>query len=250
LLANFIIVRLSEEAWCLITHAGLAPGLVKRLKMFVLRAKCSVRERSDLSVMGGRGGGLAPWRVERLAQGSQGTDATMVGWWGDRFLLLDSAAADVSTSEQAAHLMAWQHADIEAGWPWVEPATVEQFVPQMINFEVLGGVNFRKGCYPGQEVVARSQYRGTLKRRMALLAASVEAPKAGTEVFHSEDPGQPAGVVVNAAAVPGDSTGACLMLVEVKLAALESGSLHLGSVEGPMLERRALPYRLPLESEI
>jgi hypothetical protein len=265
LLANFIIVRLTEDAWCLITHAGLAPGLVKRLKMFVLRAKCTVRELSAWSVMGGQAGGLAPWRVQRIAHGSQGqaadpggevtadtlgTATTMVGWWGDRFLLLRPAVADAPPSGPSTDLEAWQHADIAAGWPWVEPSTMELFVPQMINFEVLGGVNFRKGCYPGQEVVARSQYRGTLKRRMALLAASVGAPKAGTEVFHSEDPGQPAGVVVNAAAVPGDCTGACLMLVEVKLAALESGSLHLGSADGAVLEHRALPYRLPLESEI
>lgn len=264
LLANFVIVRLGEHAWCLITHAELAPALVKRLKMFVLRAKCTVREWSEVSVVGGHGGGFSPWRVERRALHSQGsasesesevtadavdTPATMVGWWGGRFLLLRPAVADASTSQQAADLMAWQHADIAAGWPWVEPATVEQFVPQMINFEVLGGVNFRKGCYPGQEVVARSQYRGTLKRRMTLLAAKADTPKAGTEVFHSADPGQPAGVVVNAAADPGDSTGGCLMLVEVKLAAMESGTLHLGSVEGPVLERRALPYRVPLESE-
>ncbi|MDP1271022.1 CAF17-like 4Fe-4S cluster assembly/insertion protein YgfZ, partial [Klebsiella pneumoniae] len=80
---------------------------------------------------------------------------------------------------------------------WVRGATVEAFVPQMINFEVLGGVSFKKGCYPGQEVVARSQYRGTLKRRLQLFETDSTAA-IGQEIFHSADPEQPAGVVAGA----------------------------------------------------
>jgi folate-binding Fe-S cluster repair protein YgfZ len=107
----------------------------------------------------------------------------------------------------------------------------------MVNLELVGGVNFQKGCYPGQEVVARSQYRGTLKRRAQLFAAPGARP--GQEVFHSADPGQPAGLVANA--------GGDLALVEVKLAALEGGSLHLGAAEGPVLQPRVLPYAIPAE---
>ena len=127
--------------------------------------------------------------------------------------------------------------------PRIVAATAEQFVPQMINFEVVGGVNFQKGCYPGQEVVARSQYRGTIKRRAFVLTCDAAA-QPGQEVFHDADPEQPAGMVVNAASL--DS--AHLALVEIKLAASESGRLHLGSASGPALQRVTQPYALPLEA--
>jgi tRNA-modifying protein YgfZ len=115
----------------------------------------------------------------------------------------------------------------------------------MLNYELLGGVDFKKGCYPGQEIVARSQYRGTVKRRTLLFSANTPA-QPGTEVFHSDDPGQPAGLVVNTALAPGDAVSA--MLVEVKLAALLSGSLHVGGADGPLLTRLALPYALPVDA--
>ena len=121
--------------------------------------------------------------------------------------------------------------------PRITAATAEQFVPQMINFERVGGVDFQKGCYPGQEIVARSQYRGTVKRRMHLFATD-GAARAGQELFHSADPSQPAGMVVNAAT---DATGTHL-LAEVKLTALDSGALHLAGADGPTLQRRELPY--------
>ena len=113
----------------------------------------------------------------------------------------------------------------------------------MVNFELVGGVNFQKGCYPGQEVVARSQYRGTIKRR-AFVFACDSAARPGQEVFHSADAEQPAGMVVNAASL----AGAHRVLVEVKLAALEDGSLHLGAAGGPLLERVAQPYAVPIEA--
>jgi tRNA-modifying protein YgfZ len=123
--------------------------------------------------------------------------------------------------------------------PRITAATVEQFVPQMINLERVGGVDFQKGCYPGQEVVARSQYRGTLKRRMHLFSTDGPA-QPGQELFNSADPSQPAGMVVNAAS---DATGTRL-LAEVKLAVLDVGSLHLGSPQGPALRRLELPYSI------
>ena len=115
--------------------------------------------------------------------------------------------------------------DIRAGEPRITQPAVEQFVPQMVNFDVIGAVNFRKGCYPGQEIVARSQYRGTIKRRTALahVAGETDTVHAGVELFHSDDPGQPCGMIVNAAAAPAGGVDA---LVEIKLAALDSGTVH------------------------
>jgi len=256
LLANFVMLHPSCDRWWLITHAGLLEPLVKRLKMFVLRAQCSVRAPPELLVSGVPDAGIPMWQVrsgwaEVTASSSSPQPHCLVGWWGGRSLCV--AADDVLKPAVDSHAQqAWHHADVMAGWPWIEPATVEQFVPQMINFELLGGVNFRKGCYPGQEVVARSQYRGTLKRRMALLSlrsGSGAVPAPGDELFHSEDPGQPAGLVVNASLDPQDLTRQHHLLAEVKLSALAAGTLHLGAADGPVLEVLPLPYAIPSESE-
>jgi folate-binding Fe-S cluster repair protein YgfZ len=115
----------------------------------------------------------------------------------------------------------------------------------MVNLELVGGVNFQKGCYPGQEVVARSQYRGTLKRRGQLLTGPV-AMTPGQEIVHSADPGQPAGLVALAGDLPGLGPVA---LAELKLAALEGGTLHLGTTDGPLLTPAPLPYALPTLAE-
>ncbi|MFZ9429859.1 MAG: YgfZ/GcvT domain-containing protein [Burkholderiaceae bacterium] len=256
LLGNFVIVRVGEQAWWLVTHAQLLESLAKRLKMFVLRAQCTVTALTHKQVIGQTLNHRGVWSVSALADGDPSTTSgcIAIGWWGGRSLVLQDddgrPPAQDGAPDGDTSLEAWRCEDILAGWPWIEPATVEQFVPQMVNFEVLGGVNFRKGCYPGQEVVARSQYRGTLKRRMALLSAPGEAPVAGTEIFHSADPGQPAGMVVNAARLPSSTPTSCRLLAELKLTAWDQGTLHLGTPEGPMLALQPLPYRLPTESEM
>ena len=104
-------------------------------------------------------------------------------------------------------------------------------------------MDYQKVCYPGHEIVARSQYRGTLKRRSVVMSCAV-ALAPGSEVFHDADPDQPAGRVVLAGALPGRDPVA---LVEVKLAALESGALHAGAADGPLLSLGALPYSVPTE---
>jgi folate-binding Fe-S cluster repair protein YgfZ len=114
----------------------------------------------------------------------------------------------------------------------------------MVNLELVGGVNFQKGCYPGQEVVARSQYRGTLKRRaFALTGPSAMTP--AQEIFHSADPAQPAGEVALSGRL---SEGCFAALVELKINATREGSLHLGASDGPLLQLSDLPYAVPLET--
>jgi folate-binding protein YgfZ len=132
-------------------------------------------------------------------------------------------------------------------------ATQEKFVPQMINFELIGGVNFQKGCYPGQEIVARSQYLGKLKRRMVLATIGHQGDAAaaiqpGVEIFSDADPEQPCGMIVNAA---GDGDGNVSCLVEIKLSAQESGAgIHAGSANGPLLHFHSLPYSLADSAEL
>jgi tRNA-modifying protein YgfZ len=247
LLATLLALKPSADEVLLALPAELLPATLKRLSMFVLRAKCKLSDASaSLAVWGLAGtassawlGDAAPaevWGVGRLG------DAWVIrlpngGGQVLRYLLLQptEAAAPALPTLAAAD---WQWLEVEAGLAWVQGATVEQFVPQMINLELLGGVNFQKGCYPGQEIVARSQYRGTIKRRTLMFAVDGADAQIGQELFHSADPEQPAGLVAAAA----QREGQTLLLAEVKLAALEGGSLHLGSAQGPLLQPRALPY--------
>jgi folate-binding protein YgfZ len=164
-----------------------------------------------------------------------------------------TAAADaVLAALPALDTAAWDALEISAGVVPVQAATIGAFVPQMLNYELVGGVDFKKGCYPGQEIVARSHYLGKLKRRGVLLAApALAAPAlAGQEIWWSGDTSQPAGQVAQAAVL---ETSGWLLLAELKLAALGdtpdggAGSLHLGAADGPALTRLPLPYALPQE---
>ena len=134
----------------------------------------------------------------------------------------------------------WSFGDIEAGIAMVSAPVVEAFVPQMLNYESVGGVNFKKGCYPGQEVVARSQFRGVLKRR-AMLAHGDQPMAAGQEIFQMADAEQPCATVVQAAPHPAGGWDA---IVSSQVAALQSGGLRLGSAAGAELVVRPMPYPL------
>jgi folate-binding protein YgfZ len=124
----------------------------------------------------------------------------------------------------------WLWGEVRAGVATLTAPIAEAFVPQMLNYESLGGVNFKKGCYPGQEVVARSQFRGTLKRRAYL--AHADAPlQAGQEVFHDSDPGQPCGIVAQAAPAPGGGWDA---IVSMQIAAADGGRVTSGAGGAPL----------------
>ena len=259
LLASFVVWPAGPDTWLLACSADLLPQALKRLSMFVLRAKCTLSEVSaELSLWGlsgaqalawlGDAAPAAPWALATIpataAAGGPVAGAQAVrlpdALGQPRFLYLaPTAAAAPALPELAPEV--WRWLEVASGVVRICAPTAEAFVPQMVNFELVGGVDFQKGCYPGQEVVARSQYRGTLKRRGALLACT--APMAaGQEVFHDADPGQPAGLVALAASLGADRH---LALVELKRAALLGGSLRLGAADGPLLQPQALPYALP-----
>jgi folate-binding protein YgfZ len=239
LLANFIIWRTEPDAFMLVCSADLLPALVKRLSMFVLRAKCQFEVLDSSWVLYGIWGDAlsAPNAVPILTGQVQ---TTPHGWLlglpnapshesGEPAIPRQIALIQTKTTDTPLrfpssheHLDAWRLWDINSGFPWIVAATADQFVPQMINWEVLSGINFKKGCYPGQEVVARTQYRGTLKRRMFLMEFPV-ACRAGDEIFTLEEPDQPIGVVVNAAAVVGSqakNTEVYRALISMKLEAI------------------------------
>ena len=137
----------------------------------------------------------------------------------------------------------WDGLNIRDGILTVLPGTQDLFVPQMANFELIGGVSFKKGCFPGQEIVARTQYRGILKRRMARVhAATAQVPNPGDPVYSPEFAVQAAGTIANAASAAGGGFDA---LVVAQIEALKGGSLALGSLDGPKLTVVPLPYGVP-----
>jgi len=259
LLATMLMWK-TPEAIMLQLPRDILPAVQKRLQMFVLRAKAKLADVSEQHVVLGLAGAagtalLSKWfpampsTAYTTASSDAGTLIRVADAFGAaRYIWIttpDFAIAcwtGLSQTLTPTTSGTWRLSDIHAGIPQVTSATQEKFVPQMINFEVVGGVNFKKGCYPGQEIVARSQYLGKLKRRMMLATIATMEAAAGMDVFSSEDPEQPCGMIVNAER-SSDSTMDCL--VEIKTATLEHGSIHLRSAAGAALKFAALPYTLP-----
>ena len=259
LLGSFLMWRTADAVRLLIAH-DVQAALQKRLSMFVLRSKAKLTDAtSELAAVGFAGDVRAalsgifdalPDGVHVKVDGPHGSlirvpDAAhrpRFLWVGPK-ADVEARLASLGNTLHRAPAQLWDWLDIHAGEPRITQATVEQFVPQMVNFDVLGAVNFKKGCYPGQEIVARSQYRGTIKRRTAL--AHTESATPGAELFHSDDPGQPCGLVVNVASA---ESGGVDCLVEIKLAALDNGTVHVGSADGPALAFVPLPYAFPADA--
>ena len=253
LLASFLVWKLAPDELLLACSADVLDATLKRLSMFVLRAKCRLSDASAEVRLLGLAGAAArgwlgaaapnePWRIGERGGGARVLRLPDAA--GTPRYILPVAGEAMLPELPSLSLESWRWLEVQSGVPLIEAVNVEQFVPQMVNLELVGGVNFQKGCYPGQEVVARSHYRGILKRRMALFDSSALA-HAGDDVFHDGDPAQPAGRVVNAAPSPHGGSSA---LIEIKLAALSDGSLHLQSPEGAVLERRELPYAFAVEA--
>ncbi len=260
MLASFVVLHPAPDTYWLLVNKDVLPAVLKRLGMFVMRSKLKLTDASAEVQIGGA--------MQLAAQGavSAGADQAMAvaitpaadpeGWPSvvcelpqvqgvSRHLAIGPVSTPQPVHEAAQ--AAWRWLEVMAGVPQIEPATVEQFVPQMVNYELIGGVNFKKGCYPGQEVVARSQYRGTTKRRAFVLLTDGDAPP-GTELFSSGEPGQPAGMVINAAPLPGADAGQAV-LAELKLTAVDAmaqgASLHLGAAQGAALVLGPQPYDIP-----
>jgi folate-binding protein YgfZ len=236
--------------------AALLETTLKRLNMFVLRAKVMLEDAgAELTSFGISGPdaekllrdatGFAPAEVN----GCETRDAiTMIKLAGPhpRFEVIapmDNAMKLWTTLKSKTTPVAppmWEWLDIMAGIPGVHPETSEAFVPQMANLEIVGGVNFKKGCYPGQEIVARMQYLGKLKQRMYRARFEGDAlPHPGDSIFAPDFPGQSAGTVV--AAQPAPDNGFDLLAV-IQISSAEAGELHLGSETGPKLSLQTLPY--------
>jgi folate-binding protein YgfZ len=250
--ASFIVFKRQGDAGeeiLLVCSRDILPVTLKRLSMFVLRAKAKLSDASvDFALYG-----LAGTAIESIA----GTPRTV---WakadigtanvvalhpgaGQPLVLWCAPAASPAPEGPPITLAQWQWLGAQSGIAMITQPIFEAFVPQMLNYESVGGVNFKKGCYPGQEIVARSQFRGTLKRR-AYVAHTAGAPTVGQEVFHASDAGQPCGLVAAAAPNPAGGFDVIVSMQTSAAADAEGGRLTLGSATGETLALLPLPYAL------
>ena len=242
--ASFVGFKRSHDQILLVCSRDLLPATLKRLSMFVMRAKAKLSDASDAFAIWGLAGSAvpnalaaAPWTQWRDA------DASAVRLYpadGNARALWVAPATDLAPAGAALSEDLWNWLEVKSAVATLSQPVFEAFVPQMLNYESVGGVNFKKGCYPGQEVVARSQFRGTLKRR-AYLVHGPETMTAGQEVFHSSDAEQPCGTVVQSAPHPAGGFDA---IVSMQTSAAAEGSLHAGSASGAALTLLPLPYPL------
>lgn len=242
--ASFIGVKRAEDDVLLVMSADLLAQTLKRLGMFVLRAQ--VRLSDDTAAW--QLWGVTEQAVPENLDGLPWSGATVGSGLAVRLypaagvqralMMLPADAAAPSATPMDSEL--WDWLEVRSGIAMVSAPVFEAFVPQMLNYESVGGVSFKKGCYPGQEVVARSQFRGTLKRRAFL--SRCDAPMTvGQDVFHSSDAGQPCGTVAAVATEPG---GGFVAIVSMQVSAAADEQLHLGSADGSLLTLLPLPYPL------
>ena len=268
LLADFLVWR---DHWAgvegaeavprilLLVNRELLAPLQKRLSMYVLRAKAKLADASaEFAVLG-----LVD-TSQTLPQKLPDNSRRMALAAGLQHIIgtaseLPEVRAALLTTHQEAPAAAWEAHRIARGVPHLQLATQDKFVPQMVNFELLGGIDFKKGCFPGQEVVARSQYLGKMKRRSFLGSVgddrdggtdggtdcgtdgSTVAALAGAPLFAVG--GEEIGNVVNAVAAIG---GGLAVLAELPTDAATEGAVALGRPDGPLLSFYALPYDIPV----
>jgi len=244
MLASLVLWR-DASGYLMQLPAEIAAGVHTRLQKHVLRAKLTLSDATPEMRLLGLGGPSAAAALDGLVDSppaapltiARSAQAAVIRLHAELFLVVVSSghwleAWDHLTQRaRPAGTDAWRWRLIAAGIPVITAATQEQFVPQMANFEQLGAVSFAKGCYPGQEIVARAQYRGEVKRRLFRLHAPAAAPAAGQAIFQ---PGENAacGMVVNAAPAPG---GGFDLLAVLLTSAAEACNLHLATADGPLL---------------
>jgi len=260
-IATFLAWQIDSEIHLQFPGGALEEAVTRRLRMFLMRSKATVAPAGDDLVRLGTWGQAAAGVVADLAGVLPGSPMRSLAG-GDRITLLDlpgaeprlelvlpiDTAINLTTRLQQAGVVAcvpaaWRLLDIRAGLGWVRDETSESFLPQMLNYDRNGGISFTKGCYVGQEVVARLHHLGEVKRRAypGRCKAAVPPPP-GTPLFSPESRSrQGAGTVVDAIAL-GD--GGCELLAVVERQAQAAGGLRLGSADGPAVELRDPPYPL------
>ncbi len=254
LLGNFLMWRQRED-YVLQMSGDIRESVQKKLAMFIMRSKTKARDASDENVRLVIAGPQAADAVkaefgalpEAPMKSIQAESGTVIRVGEDKFVLSispDSAERVWQGLTQFATPVGapvWDGLRLNAGIPMITSATQDQFVPQMVNLEVIGGVSFQKGCYTGQEIVARSQYLGKLKRRMFLAHTEVTASP-GDSLYSPDMDGQATGMVVNVAPA---ADGGYDLLAVMQVESAKSSQMHLKALDGAPLTIKSLPYSLP-----
>lgn len=263
LIANFRLFMRGDTLYLRFPYE-LMETVQKKLEMFKLRSKVTLEDHSDDMVRIGFSGRTAdkqlaelvdtlPASVNEVVHQDNLTIIRIPGITPSYELYADDATIRDIWTRLDVHgapvgYEAWQLLEILAGMPHITEDTTEEYVPQMVNYQAIEGLSFTKGCYPGQEIVARMHYLGKLKKRMYLARVrSNELPTLQQECFSSQSSeGRVIGNVVNVAKHP-DGDYAVLVVLQIKEA--EGETIHLGSKTGPELAIQALPYPVELKKE-
>ena len=253
--ASFVVFKRTPEEVLLVCSRDLLAATLKRLSMFVMRAKAKLTDATDDFLLYGLTGSA----LDLMAVSTQPAWTKVDLDEANLILLYPGASQPRAMWCAPVHcpvpegkpidLETWNWLEVQSGIATISLPIFESFVPQMLNYESVGGVNFKKGCYPGQEIVARSQFRGRLKRRAYLVHTDSDAaPVLGQEVFHGQDSDQPCGLVAASAAHP---EGGFDAIVSIQTAAAADATAHsgekrlrLGNPTGPALALLPLPYPL------
>ena len=256
MLASFLIWSDGED-YLLQLPRSLVEIMRKKLSMYVLRAKVKVSDASDEVIALGVAGNNAEEILREVFNDLPlETCACLRTAQGCVIKLSDTRFQIITAPDKAVYIRNtlsphakpvgsayWDWLNIHSGMPIILPQTQEKFVAQMINFDVIGGINFKKGCYPGQEIVARTHYLGKLKRRMYLVhIETTDLPQAGDELFSADMDGQASGMIVNAAPAP---SGGFDTLAVVQMSSQETQTIHWKSLRGEALQFLPPPYALP-----
>ena len=250
LLASLLVIA-RPDGFLLQVSGDIAAGIAKRLTMYVMRSKVKIADAyatgSQFGVWGRGSAALlrsCGFQVPDVAlQTAESQECVTIALGDERYLVLGPAQTAAAIAQGIPQVAAewWTLAEVRAGLARVTLPTQDQFVPQMANFELIGAIDFKKGCYPGQEVVARAQYRGQVKRRLfrgEVDASATAAPLPGQDLFGGEP--QPIGTIVNVAPRPG---GGYELLAVIQSSTIEQGdAIHVGAPAGPAARLAPLPY--------
>jgi folate-binding protein YgfZ len=251
-LATFLLWRSGEDFFMQLP-SPLREPIEKQLSKYIMRSKVKAADASAewalLGVAGKDAAALVQRAVGDVPHGVHDVintqNAMVIRLPGDRYEIVAAKGSpgiieSLSDGAEKADPDYWDWLEIRAGIPEVLPATQEAFVPQMLNLDLIGGVSLTKGCYPGQEIVARMHFRGTLKQRMYLAnIAGSDRPQPGENLYSSDFGGQACGRIVHAARSP---EGGYDALAVIQIASAEKGDIHWKAADGLPLKFLTLPY--------
>ena len=247
MLASFIGYKDAQGTIFLLCSKDLLAATLKRLSMFVMRAKARLSDASNQHTVYGLAGdavlttGAAmgtPWAKADLPNAAVAITLHPAAGAARQLWIGSANAAPPAVTALSKEL--WHWSEVQSGVATLSAPLADQFVPQMLNFESVGGVSFKKGCYPGQEVVARSQFRGTIKRRAFIVHCEACMQPADT-IYAEADPTQECGLVLQCAPAP---QGGFDAIISAQVLAIKGGQLHLSAPDGPKLSVLTLAYDL------